>query len=190
VAFNGTFKRIRYTIVYLSSCQLYCGACMLPKRTRTNTNPIDTEACAAGRSRNARALRKTKQVLNNSRGGGDWPNPSRKARYLWVLCTPQDNKEEGARAKTLRNSFLVRGVAANRKAPLKIQTTTCKRAACGLAVPPNHRAKPMKPRPLKGLGSCHLSARRETPRTPPAYLFAGGGTSLQFFFFLLLSPFR
>ena len=31
----------------------------------------------------------------------------------------------------------------NRKASLKIQTTTCKRAACGLAVPPYHRAKPI-----------------------------------------------
>ena len=39
-------------------------------RTRTNTKPNDTEANAAGRSGNARALRKTKQVLNNSRGGG------------------------------------------------------------------------------------------------------------------------
>ena len=46
-----------------------------------------------------------------------------------------------------RNSFLFRGVAVNRKAPLKAstkrQTTTCKRAACGLAAPPYHRAKPI-----------------------------------------------
>ena len=27
--------------------------------------------------------------------------------------------------------------------PSKIQTTTCKRVACGLAVPPYHRAKPI-----------------------------------------------
>ena len=39
-------------------------------RTRTNTNPNDTKTNAAGRSGSARALRKTKQVLNNSRGGG------------------------------------------------------------------------------------------------------------------------
>ena len=33
----------------------------------------------------------------------------------------------------------------NRKAPpQKMQTATCKRAACGLAVPPYHRAKPIK----------------------------------------------
>ena len=35
-------------------------------------------------------------------GEGHWPNPSKnlqKARNLWVLRTPQNNKEEGARAK-------------------------------------------------------------------------------------------
>jgi hypothetical protein len=35
-------------------------------------------------------------------GEGHWPNSSeilQKARYLWVLRTPQNNKEEGARAK-------------------------------------------------------------------------------------------
>ena len=31
----------------------------------------------------------------------------------------------------------------NRKVPSKIQTATCKRAACGLVVPPYHRAKPI-----------------------------------------------
>ena len=40
--------------------------------------------------------------------------------------------------------FLVRGVLVNRKAPpSKIQTSSCKRAACGLAVPPYHRTKPI-----------------------------------------------
>jgi hypothetical protein len=37
-------------------------------------------------------------------GEGHWPNSSenlQKARYLWVLRTPQNNKEEGARAKKL-----------------------------------------------------------------------------------------
>jgi len=117
-------------------------------------------------------------------GEGHWPNSSenlQKARCLWVLRTPQHNKEEGARAKKLvtcgtrgplgrgrsvpfsaqgaycsalsqkrlrrdRNSFLVRGVAVNRKSPpskYKIQTETCKRAACGQAVPPYHRVKPI-----------------------------------------------
>jgi hypothetical protein len=35
-------------------------------------------------------------------GEGHWPNSSKnlqKARYLWVLRTPQNNKEEGARVK-------------------------------------------------------------------------------------------
>jgi len=43
----------------------------------------------------------------------------------------------------------------------------------------------MKPRPLRGIGSCHLSAEGETPSDPPEYLFAR-----LFFFFLLPSPFR
>ena len=37
-------------------------------------------------------------------GEGHWPNSSKnlqKARNLWVLRTPQNNKEEGARAKKL-----------------------------------------------------------------------------------------
>ena len=43
-----------------------------------------------------------------------------------------------------RNSFLVRGLAVNRKAPpSRIQTIMCKWAACGLAAPPYHRAKPI-----------------------------------------------
>ena len=86
-------------------------------RTRTNTNPNDTEANAAGRSGNARALRKTKQVLNNSRWGGALAKSLAESEVFVGVATPQGNKEEGARAKTLRNSFLVRGVAVNRKAP-------------------------------------------------------------------------
>jgi hypothetical protein len=77
-------------------------------------------------------------------GERHWPNSSenlQKARNLWVLRTPQNNKEEGARANKLvtcgtrgplgkgqsvpfsaqgaycSNSFLVREVAVNRKAP-------------------------------------------------------------------------
>jgi len=37
-------------------------------------------------------------------GEGHWPNSSKnlqKARNLWVLRTPQNNKEEGAQAKKL-----------------------------------------------------------------------------------------
>jgi len=37
-------------------------------------------------------------------GEGHWPNSSenlQKARYLWVLRTPQNNKEEGARTNKL-----------------------------------------------------------------------------------------
>ena len=43
---------------------------------------------------------------------GHWPNSSenlQKAIYLWVLRTPQNNKEEGARAKKLVTGPLGRG---------------------------------------------------------------------------------
>jgi hypothetical protein len=74
--------------------------------TRTNTNPNDTEAGATGRSGNARALRKQSKCGMTQEGEGHWPDSSenlQKARYLWVLRTrtPQNNKEEGARAKKL-----------------------------------------------------------------------------------------
>ena len=72
--------------------------------TRTNTNPNGTEANAAGRSGNARALRKQSKCGMIQEGEGHWPNSSKhlqKARNLWVLRTPQNNKEEGARAKKL-----------------------------------------------------------------------------------------
>jgi hypothetical protein len=68
-------------------------------RTRTNTNPNGTEANAAGRSGNARALRKQSKCGMIQEGEGHWPNSSeilQKARYLWVLHTPQNNKEEDA----------------------------------------------------------------------------------------------
>ena len=73
-------------------------------RTRTNTNPNGTEANAAGRDGNARALRKQSKCGMIQEGEGHWPNSSQnlqKARNLWVLRTPQNNKEEGARAKKL-----------------------------------------------------------------------------------------
>jgi len=73
-------------------------------RTRTITNPNDTEANASGRSGNARALRKQSKCGVIQEGEGHWPNSSenlQKARYLWVLRTPQNNEEEGARATKL-----------------------------------------------------------------------------------------
>jgi hypothetical protein len=53
-----------------------------------NTNPNGTEANdAAGRSGNARALRKQGKCGMIQEGEGHWPNSSeilQKARYLWV----------------------------------------------------------------------------------------------------------
>ena len=47
-------------------------------RTRTNTNPNDTEANAAGRSGNARALRKQNKCGVHHEGEGHWPKFSQK----------------------------------------------------------------------------------------------------------------
>ena len=58
-------------------------------RTRTNTNPNDTEANAAGRSGNARALRKQSKCGVIHEGEGHWPNFShrysikRNGCYSW-----------------------------------------------------------------------------------------------------------
>jgi len=75
-------------------------------RTRTNTNPNGTEANAAGRSGNARALREQSKCGMIQEGVGHWPNSlenlqKKERRNLWVLRTPQNNKKEGAQAKKL-----------------------------------------------------------------------------------------
>jgi hypothetical protein len=67
-------------------------------------NPNGAEANAVGRSGNARALCKQGKCGMIQEGEGHWPNSSenlQKARNLWVLRTPQNNKEEDARAKEL-----------------------------------------------------------------------------------------
>ena len=51
---------------------------MANARTRTNTNPNDTEANAAGRSGNARALRKQSKCGVYHEGEGHWPKFSQK----------------------------------------------------------------------------------------------------------------
>jgi hypothetical protein len=81
------------------------GVILQVTRTRTNTNPNGTEANAAGRSGNSRALRKQSKCGMIQEGEGHWPNSSKnlqkKARNFWVLRTPQNNKEAGVRAKKL-----------------------------------------------------------------------------------------
>ena len=55
-------------------------------------------------SGNARALRKQSKCGMIQEGEGYWPNSSenlQKARYLWVMRTPQNNEKEGAQAKKL-----------------------------------------------------------------------------------------
>ena len=97
-------------------------------RTRTNTNPNGTEASAAGRSGNARALRKQSKCLVIQGGEEHWPNSSenlQKARYLWVFRTPQNNKEEGARAKKLVTCGTQGPLGRGRSVPFSAQGAYC-----------------------------------------------------------------
>jgi len=97
-------------------------------RTRTNTNPNGTEANAAGRSGNARALRKQSKCGMIQEGEGHWPNSSenlQKARNLWVLRTPQNNKEEGARARELATCGTRGPLGRGRSVPFSAQGAYC-----------------------------------------------------------------
>jgi hypothetical protein len=97
-------------------------------RTRTNTNPNGTEANAAGRSGNARALRKQSKCGMIQEGEGHWPNSSKKmqkARNLWVLRTPQNNKEEGARAKKLATCGTRGPLGRGQSVPFSAQGADC-----------------------------------------------------------------
>ena len=51
------------------------GFVLVRVRVRTNTNPNGTEANSAGRSGNARALRKQSKCGMIQEGEGHWPNP-------------------------------------------------------------------------------------------------------------------
>jgi hypothetical protein len=97
-------------------------------RTRTNTNPNGTEANAAGRCGNARAVRKQSKCGMSQEGEGHWPNSSiilQKARYLWVLRTPQNNKEEGARARKLVACGTRGSLCRGQSVPFSAQGTYC-----------------------------------------------------------------
>ena len=97
-------------------------------RTQTNTNPDGTEASAAGRSGNACALRKQSMCGMIQEGEGHWPNSSenlQKARDLWVLRTPQNNKEEGARAKKLVTCGKRGPLGRGRSVPFSVQGAYC-----------------------------------------------------------------
>jgi hypothetical protein len=146
---------------------------LLSNSNSTNTNPNGSEANAAGRSENARMQRKQSKCGMIQEGEGHWPNSSKKmqkARYLWVLrrankeardmrntrSTRQWSKCTFQRARRLlfcpwaMRSFDGTGTPSPsaewqwiEKPPPKNKNKTCKRAACGLADPPYHRAKPI-----------------------------------------------
>ena len=96
VSFPSTAQPLNICMIYEETNPLHSKV-----RTRTNTNQNGIEANAAGRSGNVRASRKQSKCRMIQEGEGHGPNSSKKmqkARYLWVLRTPQNNKEEGARA--------------------------------------------------------------------------------------------
>ena len=97
-------------------------------RTQTNTNPDGTEASAAGRSGNACALRKQSMcgMIQEGRGNGQIPREiCIKTRYLWVLRIPQNNKEEGARAKKLVTCGKRGPLGRGRSVPFSAQGAYC-----------------------------------------------------------------
>ena len=86
------YRQINHGSLFLRPClRLYTGDTAVPllsNSNSTNTNPIGTEANAAGRSENARMQRKQSKCGMIQEGEGHWPNSSKKmqkARYLWVL---------------------------------------------------------------------------------------------------------
>ena len=61
-------------------------------------------------------------------GEGHWPNSSenlQKARYLWVLRTPQNNKEEGARVRKLVTCGTRSSLGRGRSVPFSAQGAYC-----------------------------------------------------------------
>ena len=61
-------------------------------------------------------------------GEGHWPNSSeslQKARNLWVLRTPQNNKEEGARAKKLMTCGTRGPLGRGQSVPFSAQGAYC-----------------------------------------------------------------
>ena len=70
----------------------------------------------------------TKQVRIDSGGGGalaKFLGKLQKARYLWVLRTPQSNKEEGARAKKLVTCGTRGSLGRGQGVPFRAQGAYC-----------------------------------------------------------------
>jgi len=67
---------------------LHSGTSTSTTRTRTNANPNGTEANAAGKSGNARVLRKQSKCGMIQEGEGHWPNSSEicKKRGICGCC--------------------------------------------------------------------------------------------------------
>ena len=128
---SNSKSQVGYVLIarQLHSCYLRPRLNWKRTRTRTNTNPNGTEANAAGRSGNARALRKQSKCGMIQEGEGHhWPNSSKnlqKARNLWVLRTPQNNKEEGARATQLVTCGTRGPLGRGQSVPFSAQSAYC-----------------------------------------------------------------
>ena len=79
---------------------------------------------------------------------GHWPNSTeslQKARYLWVLRTPQNNKEEGARARKLLTCGTRGSLGRGQSVPFSAQGACCsapepKEASTGQELLPRPRS--------------------------------------------------
>ena len=117
----------------IRACSVQSRHGKLYSRTRTNTNPNDTEANATGR-RGVRACSANGMCENHGRG---WPSSSRRARHLLVVRTLE--KHRGRRKTLSSTSYLsssqVKLILSpkQRAKPAASRTRTCTNAAVCIA---------------------------------------------------------
>ena len=124
--------------VLMLRCWLLVANCRT--RTRTNTNPNDTEATAAGRSGNARALRKQNKCGVIHEGEGQWPKFSQncKKRVVGSAHSAETIKRKARKHSSRRTEH---------KVPLAEVKSCLSARRAPIVLPPGHE------RPWQGRNS-------------------------------------
>ena len=102
--------------------------CRLPAVQVLELELIQTQMAQKPMLRAEVELRKQSKCGMIQEGEGHWPNSSenlQKARYLWVLRTPQNNKEEGAQAKKLVTCGTRGPLGRGQSVPFRAQGAYC-----------------------------------------------------------------
>ena len=102
--------------------------CRLPAVQVLELELIQTQMAQKPMLRAEVELRKQSKCGMIQEGEGHWPNSSenlQKARYLWVLRTPQNNKEEGAQAKKLVTCGTRGPLGRGQSVPFRAQVAYC-----------------------------------------------------------------